>query len=277
MTPGAARIEALAHRRGTTATVHDWVADEVPVALQFNGISHTVMLATPCDLEDFALGFSLTEGIIDGIEDFRDFDTAAACLEGGEGVVADISISGRCISRLKEQRRTLVGRTGCGLCGTDNLAHAMRDVESPVRPPAIDPAVLQRAYAQMGQVQTLQRATGATHAAGWCEPDGTLRLLREDVGRHNALDKLIGALARARIDATPGFVVVTSRASYEMVHKTATAGIGLLAAISAPTALAIRLADEAGLCLMGFVRGADWVAYTHAEALRGTTAGATPA
>ena len=261
--PGAATLQALACHGGIPRMVSDFVADEVPVALQYNGISHAVMLATPLDLEDFAHGFSLGEGIIDRAGDLHDVEVEPV----DDGIVLHVEIASRCLVRLKERRRTLAGRTGCGLCGTESLAQALPRIDTRVAPLAIDVDALSRALSEMRRQQALQSATGATHAAAWCDASGEVQLLREDVGRHNALDKLIGALARSHTDARAGFFAVTSRASYEMVQKTVRAGVGVLAAISAPTALAVRSAQEAGLCLIGFARGVDWVAYSSADRL----------
>jgi FdhD protein len=261
--PGAASVRALACRAGTAQPVDDLVADEVPVALQYNGISHAVMLATPLDLEDFAVGFSLSEGLVDEVADIHDVEPEETC----EGIVLHIEMASRCLVRLKERRRTLAGRTGCGLCGIESLKHALPQIERPVAPFSLEIDALPRALREMRTRQALQSATGATHAAAWCDATGGVQLLREDVGRHDALDKLIGALARSRREAAQGFFAVTSRASYEMVHKTVRAGVGVLAAISAPTALAVRSAEEAGLCLIGFARGSDWVAYSGTERL----------
>jgi FdhD protein len=261
--PGAAAVQALACHAGVPRMVGDWVADEVPVALQYNGLSHAVMLATPLDLEDFAVGFSLSEGLVDHVADVYDVESETTA----QGIVLHVQVATRCMARLKERRRTLAGRTGCGLCGTESLAQALPPIDRAVVPFALDLDALSRALREMRTLQALQSATGATHAAAWCTPAGQVQLLREDVGRHNALDKLIGALALARRDATEGFFAVTSRASYEMVQKTVRARVGALAAISAPTALAVRSAEAAGLCLIGFARGMDWVAYSGAERL----------
>jgi len=239
------------------------LAEERPVALVYNGISHAVMLASPLDLEDFALGFSLSEGIIDAADDLLDFEEERAPV----GVTLQLRVTLRCFMRLKERRRTLAGRTGCGLCGTESLAEAVRPVGREAACIQVEAAALERAMAALPRHQTLQQATGATHAAAWCAPDGEVLLVREDVGRHNALDKLIGALARAGTDPATGFVVVTSRASYEMVYKAAHAGFGLLAAVSAPTGLAVRTAEAAGLVLVGFVRGNRAVAYSRTDRL----------
>jgi FdhD protein len=245
----AALAQVPSRRWPDNTPAEDWVAEEVPVALEYNGISHAVMLATPLDLEDFALGFSLAEGLIDGRADLRDLEIAPAA----GGLVLRLTISARCEMRLKQRRRNLAGRTGCGLCGQDSLEGVLR-VPPRVLAPTVAPAALARAMRELAAAQPLQQRSGGLHAAAWCAPDGHLHLLREDVGRHNALDKLIGALVRGGSDTRAGFVAVTSRASYEMVQKAAQAGIGLLAAVSAPTHLAIRTAQDCGLTLAGFVR-----------------------
>lgn len=237
------------------------VAEEVPVALVYNGVAHAVMLATPLDLEDFALGFSLSEGIVDQAEDLLDGEQ----VDSEAGITLELRVTLRCFMRLKEHRRTLAGRTGCGVCGAERLADAVRPVRHRVKGVRVQAAPVERAMAELAASQGLQQATGATHAAAWCALDGGLLALREDVGRHNALDKLIGHLARSGFDPQAGFVAVTSRASYEMVHKTATAGIGLLVAISAPTALAVRTAQAANLSLVGFARGQRATIYHQAQ------------
>ncbi|WP_411886605.1 formate dehydrogenase accessory sulfurtransferase FdhD [Polaromonas sp. YR568] len=239
----------------------DWVAEEIPVALEYNGVSHAVMLASPSDLEDFAFGFSLTEGIVDDISQIRDIDISG----NAQGITVHMEIASSCFARLKDRRRSLAGRTGCGLCGTDSLAHAVR-LPQPLGGDARFSALsVTRALAALRDKQLLLGITGATHAAAWCNAAGEIMLLREDVGRHNALDKLVGALRRGKFAAGEGFVVVTSRASYEMVHKTAVAGVTLLAAVSGVTGLAIDVARDAGVALLGFARGEDLSVYCHAE------------
>ncbi|MGM9488548.1 formate dehydrogenase accessory sulfurtransferase FdhD [Ideonella sp. YS5] len=248
-------------RGGRTAVRTDWLADEVPVALVFNGVSHAVMLASPADLEDFALGFALTEGLIDSPSELYGIE---ALPPTDEGITLQLEVSSACAWRLKERRRTLAGRTGCGLCGTDSLAQVRRAL--PRAPEVrVTPEALSRAQRDLRMHQAMQQLTGATHAAAWCGLDGGVRLVREDIGRHNALDKLIGAMLRSRHEASAGFAAITSRASFEMVQKAAAAGIGLLAAVSAPTSLAVRTALELDVALAGFVRGNDGVAYTHPE------------
>jgi FdhD protein len=239
----------------------DWVAEEVPVALEYNGISHAVMLASPSDLEDFAFGFSVTEGLVDDYTQIHDIEQTSS----EQGETLHLTIAASCFARLKDRRRSMTGRTGCGLCGTESLAHAVR------LPPRLhggaefEAGAITRALVNLREQQLLLSATGATHAAAWCNADGDIVVLREDVGRHNALDKLIGALQRRRVKADAGFIVVTSRASYEMVHKTAMAGVTLLAAVSGVTGLAIDVAQTAGVALLGFVRGADISVYSHKE------------
>ena len=250
-------------RGGVSEAVEDCVAEEAPIALMYNGEPHVVMLATPLDLEDFALGFSLTENIVANrreVESVRSF-------ERSEGIEVRIKIPPARCDSAAEKGRNLTGRTGCGLCGARTLQQAVRrppPVTSTVRVPA---AELIAALASLRHRQRLNSVTGAVHAAAWVVPGNPTLLVREDVGRHNALDKLIGALARKDTDFGGGFVVVTSRASFEMVQKCAMVGIGFMAAISAPTGLAIRLATDSGLTLVGFARHEDHVVYAHPQRL----------
>jgi FdhD protein len=242
----------------------DRLAEETPVALEYNGISHATMLATPSHLEDFALGFSLTEGMVRDRHEVRGIDVR----EEPGGLVVMLEVSSACEARMKERRRALAGRTGCGLCGVETLPEVLRDI-APVSSDEVYclGAVLEAMRAMRAR-QPLHDATGATHAAGWADAHGEVRWVREDVGRHNALDKVIGAHARAHDgEAGGGMIVVSSRASFEMVQKAAAARVALLAAVSAPTALARRLADTLGICLLGFTRGGDATIYTHAERL----------
>lgn len=240
------------------------VADEVPIAFEYNGIAHAVMLATPADLEEFALGFSLSEGVIDSIADLYGIEARREVRRETHGITLELDVAAAAFVRLKERRRTLAGRTGCGICGTESLDQVLRPLPDLS---AIDlrvtPAALLRASNALADVQPLQRLTGAAHGAAWCSVEGTILLMREDVGRHNALDKLIGAMTRADVDPRAGFVLITSRASMEMVQKSATVGIGVLAAVSAPTAAAVRMAQGCGQTLVGFVRSAEFSVYTH--------------
>lgn len=250
-------------RGGIREEVEDCVAEEAPIALMYNGEPHVVMLATPVDLEDFALGFSLTEGIVAGLHEIE----SVRVYERSEGIEVRVRIPPARCESAADKGRNLTGRTGCGLCGARTLQQAVRrppPVGSGVRVPAAD---LTRILASLRSRQRLNASTGAVHAAAWALPGQDALLVREDVGRHNALDKLIGALARKQADFGGGFVVVTSRASYEMVQKCAMVGIGFMAAISAPTGLAIKLAEDAGLTLVGFARHEDHVVYAHPRRL----------
>jgi FdhD protein len=244
---------------GVCDTAQDSVAEEVPIALEYNGISHVVMLATPADLEDFAIGFSLSEGIVDSVAEIYDIETESS----QAGITLQIRVATERFAALKERRRNLAGRTGCGLCGVDSLAQVVRSQASVQGSAQFAPDVLLEAMARMRRDQHLMSLTGAVHGAAWLDATGNLAWLREDVGRHNALDKLIGAAARAGNDFSRGAALITSRASFEMVQKSVALGITLLAAVSAPTGLAIRAADAAQLTLVGFARESSLVCYTH--------------
>jgi FdhD protein/phenylacetyl-CoA:acceptor oxidoreductase accessory protein len=247
---------------GGAATHSDeTVAEEVPVALVYNGISHAVMLATPQDLEDFALGFSLSECIVGRSGEIQDLEI----VERGNGIEVHMQLSAQRAHALKAHRRTLAGRTGCGLCGKESLDQlAMR--AATVRSSAVlHEGALPRALAALQGMQHLFHLTGAVHAAAWCDVEGRVDLVREDVGRHNALDKLIGSLATQHKAFDDGFVLMTSRASYEIVQKAAAVGIAVVAAVSAPTGMAVRVAIESGVTLIGFVRGERHCVYSHHE------------
>ncbi|MGV3742937.1 MAG: formate dehydrogenase accessory sulfurtransferase FdhD [Burkholderiaceae bacterium] len=241
----------------------DDVAEEVPVALEYNGISHAVMMASPYDLEDFALGFSLSEGLLKDRSELYDCEVVHGC----DGITVQMEIATERFVALKDKRRNLTGRTGCGLCGAETLEQAIRHplaVRSTVHFTA---AQIHAGMESMKAMQRLQRFTGATHAAAWMNAQGCIELVREDVGRHNALDKLIGAMATRRMDFFTGAALITSRASYEMVQKSATVGIGFVAAISGPTGLAVRLAQETDLTLIGFTRNGGHVVYANGQRL----------
>lgn len=244
---------------------NDSVAEEVPVALVYNGISHVVMLASSADLEDFAVGFSLSEGVVRHLREILDIEIVSVAA----GIEIHVTIVAECSHRLKELRRSLAGRTGCGLCGTEALEQmAARPVTQVPRRLVLAGGALARASQEISVAQPIFARTGAVHAAAWCSPSGEVRLVREDVGRHNALDKLIGALAAERSDFSDGFVLMTSRASYEIVQKAAVVGIELVAALSAPTAMAVRIAETSGITLAGFVRGDRYNLYAHPERFR---------
>ncbi len=235
------------------------IATEVPVALVYNAKPHLVMMCTPSDLEDFAVGFSLSEGIVLNPAEI----TRNAVVKYARGIEVQVEIPADAADRLAERGRMLAGRTGCGLCGVEVIEEAIRE-PLPVRSTlSVKREALYRAGEALGALQPLNRETNTIHAAAWATSDGTLHTVREDVGRHNALDKVIGALARGGTDAAEGFFVVTSRASYELVQKTAAANVGILAAVSRPTALAVQFADDAGIALLGLLRGRTANVYTH--------------
>jgi FdhD protein len=220
-------------------------------------------MATPCDLADLALGFSLSEGIVEAPGDVR-IDGIG---ESVDGIAIRMTIPGTNANALENRRRNLPGHGGCGVCGSASIESVLRVPPVVASGLRIDENALHRALAQLQERQPLNAATGATHAAGFADTHGELLLVREDVGRHNALDKLIGAMASGDIDPASGFAIVTSRASYELAMKAAQACIPLLAAISAPTSLAIALAESAKLCLIGFARDSHCGVYAHAERL----------
>lgn len=259
---GVRLSDVLSVRDARSASVQDWLADEVPVALVFNGISHAVMLATPDDLEDFALDFALTEGLLQDRSELRGIDA----VEVEEGIEVHLDVSSACEWRLKERRRHLAGRTGCGLCGTDSLSMVQRPLPA-LAGICVSEASIALATASLQSMQPRQQLTGATHAAALCAPDGRIELVREDVGRHNALDKLIGACAKEMRPTHDHFITITSRASFEMVQKTAHAGISALVAVSAPTTMAVDLALKSRMLLIGFARADGMVAYTFADRL----------
>jgi FdhD protein len=233
------------------------VAVEMPVARVYNGLSHAVMLATPQDLEDFALGFSLSEGILRHPGELAEIEI----VEDAAGIELRLSIDRLRFARLSRRRRNLAGRTGCGICGLDSLEAVLRPLPALAPAPAPDLQSVRRALAALPEGQRINRETRSLHAAAWADGEGRIRLLREDVGRHNALDKLIGAMARERIDPKGGFALITSRCSVEMVQKAATFAIPCLVAISAPTTLAISQAAEAGLQLIALARSDSLTVY----------------
>lgn len=237
------------------------VAEETAVAFVYDGGGHAVMMATPADLEDFAVGFTLAEGIVEASDEIEQIDIVAR----EAGIELRLWLAASRTRALRERRRRLAGPTGCGLCGIETLAEAMR----PSRPVTADlrvtPGAIHAALRALGPAQALGRETRAAHAAAFFGADGGLVAIREDVGRHNALDKLHGGLVRAGRSAASGFVVVTSRVSVEMVQKTATLGAPLLVAVSAPTALAIRTAEAAGLTLAAVARADGFEVFTRPE------------
>lgn len=221
------------------------VPEEVPLAVLFNSQNYAVMMGTPADFEDFAIGFAIAEGLIAKASDV----TAVLVLPTAQGYAIDLSVPEEKIDRSRMARRALEGRTGCGLCGIEDMKDAIRMPARSVPAVELRPQAVARAYDELPAHQPMSRVNRTVHAAAWCAPDGQILLSREDVGRHNALDKLIGALARDGRDLSAGFVLMSSRCSFELVQKCAIAGIGALATVSAPTALALSLARQANLKL----------------------------
>ncbi|KQY81664.1 MULTISPECIES: formate dehydrogenase accessory sulfurtransferase FdhD [Roseateles] len=242
--------DALQALRPLNALADEDVAVELPVALTVNGVSQAVMLASPTDLQDFALGFGLAEGWFTSRHELLGVEIEPR----PEGIELALTVTAACEQRLRARRRTLAGRTGCGLCGLESLAQFGALQPAAVTAPVLAAGALDRALAALPTAQPLNARCGGLHGAAWCRPSGELVLAREDIGRHNALDKLTGALARRDADLRDGFVLMSSRASYELVHKTAMAGIGLLACMSAPSSLAIETARRLRLQLWAFVR-----------------------
>ena len=260
--PPLSQISRLAHRAGGTTAANRTVPEETPIALSYGGTTHAVMMASPADFDDFALGFSLTEGIIASADEIEAIEVE----DHGAGIDIQIRLKDRANTRFEARRRRLAGPVGCGLCGIESIEEAMRSVDAVgASALTLEAADIVRSVKLLSKVQPLHAETGAVHAAGFYVAGKGVVMAREDVGRHNALDKLAGALTKAGIDGKTGAVIVTSRVSVEMVQKTAAIGAPFIIAVSAPTALAIRTADEAGMTLVALVRGEDFDVFTHPE------------
>ena len=245
----------------TARHIHETLAEETPVALAYNLAAHAVMMATPADLEDFAIGFSLTEGIVADASEISRLEV----VRYNRGLELQLEVPAARAAALGARNRRLAGRTGCGICGTASVEDLLRDLPIVPRDAHVESRAVTRAMGALAERQHLNALTGAVHAAAWASLDGTVGIVREDVGRHNALDKLVGAVVRAGLPARDGFVVMTSRGSFELVQKAATLGVALLATVSAPTALAVRVAQSVGLTLVGFARDDRLTVYTHPE------------
>ncbi|HBH7068707.1 TPA: formate dehydrogenase accessory sulfurtransferase FdhD [Enterobacter cloacae] len=257
-------VELSVHRPPQiTHATPDFLAEEVPVALVYNGISHVVMMASPKDLELFAIGFSLSEGIIEQPQEIYGMDVVQAC----NGLEVQIELSSRRFMGLKERRRALAGRTGCGVCGVEQL----NDIGKPLVPlpftQTFNLANLNHALEHLNDVQPIGQLSGCTHAAAWVLPSGDIAGGHEDVGRHVALDKLLGRRARESEFWQQGAALVSSRASYEMVQKSAMCGVEILFAVSAATTLAVEVAERCNLTLVGFCKPGRATIYTHPQRL----------
>jgi len=257
------QLQASRWRDGQVSDTPETIAEETPVAIIYNGIPHVVMMATPQDLEDFALGFSITEELISSPADLERIEL----VRYSRGIEIQATVNQACEEVIAGRTRRLTGRTGCGICGADSVTAVLKQLH-PVQDEVSIPATsIRSALESLVAHQTLNAEAGAVHAAGWVGLDGSIQVVREDVGRHNALDKLIGALLKLGTNPKAGFVVVTSRASFEMVQKTTVLGAPLMAAISGPTGLAVRIAQQAGLTLVGFARKGGHTVYTHPQRL----------
>lgn len=260
----------IERRRGDVSErVADCIAEEVPIAVRYNGQSFAVMMASPQDLEDFALGFSLTERLIDSADQLLGLDIEPQL----DGILLSMRVPScaRAAQLDPQSQRLLPGRGSCGICGTRELEDAVRAPEPVAASIPISSSALEHALDELHQFQPLNAVTGAVHAAAWATAEGHIVLAREDIGRHNALDKLVGAMIRAKLSPQGGMLLLSSRASYEMIIKAARAGIGFVAAISAPTKLAVDLARRTNLCLVGFTRPGSCNVYTYPERLQNSS------
>lgn len=257
--PGSVRVRGVCcHPAAAAPTPVEWqIPEEIPVAITINGTTLGVMMATPADLADFGIGFALAEGVLTEAGAVEDLSVQEDC----NGMVVHMAAAPAAVRDEAIRGRTVAGRSGCGLCGVDSLESAVRWPERRVEPLSVAAQAVQRALADLPAHQPMNRLNRSVHAAAWCAPDGAVMLVREDVGRHNALDKLIGALARSGRGMADGFVVMTSRCSFELVQKAAAVGIPVLATLSAPTALALRLADAAGVAVLAADRAGGVVRF----------------
>lgn len=235
---------------GTKAAIARTVADETPIAVEFNGLGYAVLMATADDLADLAYGFALAERLIDSVDDVVDIDTHPM----PEGMVLRVTLAQHCTDRVVARVRHRVSESSCGLCGIENLEQALRPIPRVDAQTLADDKAIFAALEALRDLQPLNAATGAVHGAALVRPDGTIAMVREDVGRHNAFDKLIGAMLRSAANWDGGFALLTSRCSYELVEKAALANCPMLVTISAPTALAVKRANEAGLRLVVLAR-----------------------
>lgn len=243
-------VKVRRYQGGEWGDIDDSVLIEVPVALVYNGYPHVVVMCTPQDIVDFVYGFSLTEGVVQELQDIRSIEL----LPKENGIEVRIEILPLCFAQLEGRKRQMSARTGCGICGVDSLMGVVRSQNKIDFEFVIDEVSIDRALSTASVLQVMNQETGGAHAAFFVANDGRIVMVREDVGRHVALDKLIGAMMQQRLDAQSGFILTTSRASFEMVQKAVSARVGLLVTMSAPTTMAIKLAKEMNLKLAAFTR-----------------------
>ena len=259
--PAARSVSRVALRGGTATHGTRTIPEETPVALTYNHTTYAVMLASPSDLEDFAVGFSLTEGIVRHADEIEDM----ALVTVDQGVEARMWLAPDAAERADARRRRIAGPSGCGLCGIESLQEAVRALPAVSSSAVFDSDMIETAMAALPAAQALNRQTHAVHAAAFWHPTNGLVALREDVGRHNALDKLAGTLARQDVSAADGLLLLSSRISLELVQKAAMLGAPVIVAVSAPTALAVRLAEAVGITLIGVARADGSEIFTHTE------------
>ena len=267
LTPVIRVLRSIWRGSGTTEGERA-IPEETAIAFTYNTASYAVMMATPQDLEDFAVGFSLTEGVISSLDAIESIDI----VEEAMGVELRIWLKSREATEFLGRRRKLAGPTGCGLCGVESLTEAMRPPPTVGEGRVLAPGDIMNAVDALLPLQALNQETRAVHAAGFWQPERGLLALREDVGRHNALDKLAGALARGGVSARDGVIVLTSRVSIEMIQKSAALGAPIVVAVSAPTALAVRMADSCGMTLAAIARKDGFEVFTHPHRIKGRLA-----
>jgi FdhD protein len=262
-------VERLAWRDNRLSEGSRAIPEETALALTYNGGTYAVMMGTPQNLEDFAIGFSLSEGIVQSPDEISSLEV----VDLDDGIELRMWLADEKAAHLSERRRHIVGPTGCGLCGIDSIAEAVRPVAIVSKGRSFSPRELMTAMAGMPSLQPINVETRAVHAAAFWTPAADIVALREDVGRHNALDKLAGAMAQAKVAASEGVVLLTSRVSVEMVQKTAAIGASVMAAVSAPTALAVRMADAAGITLVAVARNDGFEIFTHPDRITAVAQG----
>ncbi len=254
-------VDRLAWRDGRLSEGTRAIPEETALALTYNGGTYAVMMGTPQNLDDFAIGFSLSEGIVQSPGEIASLDI----VDLDDGIELRMWLAEDKASRLSERRRHIAGPTGCGLCGIDSIAEAVRPAAVIAKGRSFSPREIMTAMASISPLQPINIETRAVHGAAFWTPAGGMVALREDVGRHNALDKLAGALAQTKVPTSEGMVLLTSRVSVEMVQKTAAMGAAVMVAVSAPTALAVRIAEAAGITLVAVARSDGFEIFTHPD------------